>query len=275
MSLTECTISEEAIDGFSRTNWVSGVDRRPSVFLAQDLARLSRRLQHFAASFAIDAQDFFKLFFQDTSVTKAEVAGNWSWSSIEAADEWSSSWSSLETTEDWSWSSLETLALTSILLTSPRQSEDDINHLLEAASLAVRKMPRLHTMEIWNGNGNEHACFFRYSYDPDSRRASLTWKGTWAIDITESTADSWAETVRQRTAFEAEIQIEKLEVQRPFMTEAVARFLKLRDRVATLRVSRFLPSVASPFEGHYAILFAECSNLSLPYFFCTNPISRH
>ena len=217
VSLTEFTIFEEVMDGFSFGHLTLDVEQQPRVSLGLSLARMSQRLQHFSASFAIDARHFFQPFSREASTTSVEVA------------------------DDWVWAKLETLALTSKLLTSPRQSEEDINHLLEAASLAVRRMPRLHTMEIWNGNGDEHACLFRYSYDPDSRTASLTWKGTWTIGITRRTARSWRRTVRQRTGVAAEIQIEEIYIPRPFMTEAVARLLYLRDRVATKRVSRFLP----------------------------------
>lgn len=197
--------------------------------LGHRLARASRQLQHLSASFAIDAKDFFQPFWLQFLPT------------------------STEPTQDWMWSSLETLALTSLLLSHPRQSHAEINYLLEAASLAVRRMPRLLTLELWNGNGNEHGCIFRYSYDSKSRTASLTWKGTWTINITKRTADSWRDTVRQRTGVGAEIQVEGMDFRTPLLTESVAVFLNLRDRVATNRVSR----LSSPF---FLMLFVELSS---------------
>lgn len=178
------------------------------------LARASRQLQHLSASFSVDAKDFFQPFWPQSLPTGTEP------------------------TQDWVWNSLETLALTSLLLSHPTQPQAEINYLLEAASLAVRRMPRLLTLELWNGNGNEHGCLFRYSYDSTSRTASLTWKGTWAINITKRTADSWRETCRQRTGIQSEIQVERLNFRPPLLTESVAVFLSLRDRVATNRVSR-------------------------------------
>lgn len=116
--------------------------------------------------------------------------------------------------------------------------------------MAVRRMPSLRTLEIWNGNGIDHACLFRYSYDPNSRRASLTCKGTWEIEITQRTANCWDETVRQKTGLGTAIRFEKLEFDPPFMTEAVALFLDLRDRVATDKVSTSSPNFASFYFAH-------------------------
>lgn len=215
-SLTELAILEEVEDGFSllyRTRYAEQVFR-PSLGLS--MARASRQLQHFSTSFAIDAKYFLQPFWPEASNVSTDIS------------------------DEWSWSRLETLALTSKLLASPKQSVEDVNYLLEATSLAVRRMPKLLTMEIWCGNGMEHACLFRYSYDSDSRTASLTWKGTWTVDITERTARSWRETVRQRTGVGAEIQVERLAFRAPLMTEAVALYLDLGDRAATTRVSRFL-----------------------------------
>lgn len=181
------------------------------------LAKVSRQLQHLSLSFVIDAKDFFQPFWPQLSTNSTEVA------------------------QDWAWNRLETLALTTKHLRHQTMPESDINYLLEAASLAVRRMPQLLILELWNGNDNEHACLFRYSYDSISRTASLTWKGTWAIDFTQRTASCWKETVRQRTGFEAEIQVETLSLRPPLLAESVSVFLNLRDRVATNRVSRQLP----------------------------------
>lgn len=167
-ALTELVVFKEILDGFHPFH-LRGNPRpgpRPPVAhvtaasFGYRLARASRQLQHLSASFAIDAKDFFQPFWPRVLPTNTKP------------------------TQDWMWSSLETLALTSLLLFHPTQPHAEINYLLEAASLAVRRMPRLLTLELWNGNGNEHGCIFRYSYESNSRTASLTWKGTWAINIT-------------------------------------------------------------------------------------------
>lgn len=176
------------------------------------LYQASRNLRHLSVSFILDAIDFLEPFYPFTwEVTGTEVA------------------------ETWTWANLETLALTSVYLLSPRNPHDKINCLLRAASLAARRMPRLRTMELWGGNGDEHGCVFQYSCDQDSGTVSLTWKGTWALRINELTADSWRETTRRVTGLGAEIRFEAWEVRRPLMMLDVAQFLDLRDRVATER----------------------------------------
>lgn len=227
-SITDLALFDKGIDEFYSARSLFGfpvmdhgvVDKRSTGI---SLARASRQLQHLSASFVTDARYFFQPFWPQTSGSRAETA------------------------EDWTWSKLETLALTAHLLSRSHQSEEDINYLLEAVSLAVRRMPKLQTLEIWNGNGNEHACLFRYSYDPSSRRASLTWKGTWDVEITQRTACSWEDTVRQKTGVETAIRFEKLEFDPPLMREAVALFLDLRDRVATDKVGRTPPQISCYF----------------------------
>ncbi|KAF2450213.1 hypothetical protein P171DRAFT_468610 [Karstenula rhodostoma CBS 690.94] len=62
---------------------------------------------------------------------------------------------------DWVWEHLQTLALTSQDLeqhNDPRK----IEHVLYSAAGAVKKMPKLQTMELWNG-GKGHAALFRYN----------------------------------------------------------------------------------------------------------------
>lgn len=226
-SVRELSLFETALDDFSPVSslfgFALGSCRSDSPSLGLSLARTSRQLQHLSASFATDAKYFFQPFWPPASDSRAV------------------------TSEYWAWSRLETVALTSQLLRCPQQPEDEVNYLLEAASMAVRRMPKLRTLEIWSGNGIDHACLFRYSYDPNSRRASLTWKGTWEIEITQRTANCWDETVRQKTGLGTAIRFEKLELDPPFMIEAVALFLDLRDRVATDRVSRFLPQISCSF----------------------------
>ncbi|KAJ0115706.1 hypothetical protein J7T55_010529 [Diaporthe amygdali] len=212
-SLTELSIFEKPIDGFSPLSIIQGPGYAPRdniSSLGLSLAKASRQLEHLSASFAIDARHFLRPFWPQESTDNAEIDAFWTWNK------------------------LETLALTSQLLAFPkRSSEEEINCLLEAASVAVRRMPKLLTLELWCGNGNEHGCLFRYTHDPISRSASLTWQGTWTVDITWRVARSWSETVYQKTGSGAEIQFEKMAFAAPRITEAVSVFLLLRDRVGT------------------------------------------
>lgn len=60
----------------------------------------------------------------------------------------------------WTWSSLQSLTLTSRLLTRTEERWR-ISDLLKDAAEAAIHMPSLHTMAIWNG-GNGEACGFIY-----------------------------------------------------------------------------------------------------------------
>jgi hypothetical protein len=60
--------------------------------------------------------------------------------------------------------------------------------LLEHMSLVVQNMPKLKTMELWDG-GHKHAILFRYEVGDDS--ATLTWKSTLKIDLEEGIIEAW------------------------------------------------------------------------------------
>lgn len=87
----------------------------PSSYVNQAIANASLTLDHLSASFILDASDFFD-------------ARKFSWK----------------------WPNLTWLALTSRLLV-PRESSMELDDMLRAAATAAIKMPRLETMEIWNG----------------------------------------------------------------------------------------------------------------------------
>ncbi|KAI5457860.1 hypothetical protein BGZ63DRAFT_427886 [Mariannaea sp. PMI_226] len=75
------------------------------------------------------------------------------------------------------WPNLTSLCLTSELLT-PDDGTDDINEmlLLEAAE-AAKRMPKLETLEIWNG-WEGLATLFKYESLGDEQPATITWRGT-------------------------------------------------------------------------------------------------
>jgi hypothetical protein len=49
-------------------------------------------------------------------------------------------------------------------------------------------MPKLHTFVLWNG-GKTHACAFIYRIDRDG--ASITWRGTWHLELSPLVVKSW------------------------------------------------------------------------------------
>ena len=76
----------------------------------------------------------------------------------------------------WVWPKLESVVLTSRLLT-PDGNPEAIDHLLQNAAGVATRMPNLVTMEIWNGR-EALAALFRYEA-PRRRQAMLTWRATW------------------------------------------------------------------------------------------------
>ncbi|KAM5383515.1 hypothetical protein ACJZ2D_001964 [Fusarium nematophilum] len=72
----------------------------------------------------------------------------------------------------WTWDKLTSLALTSRVLTNDADTLD-INNMLRDAAAAALKMPRLDTMELWNGRRGV-AMLFRYQRARDGQSAVIT-----------------------------------------------------------------------------------------------------
>ncbi|KAF5239858.1 hypothetical protein FANTH_9799 [Fusarium anthophilum] len=127
--------------------------RKPAPAVGRMIALTSLPLEHLAASFIIDASHFFAI---DPS---------------------------------WEWPNLTSLVLTSRLL-KPEDDSTKIDALLQAAAAAALKMPRLETMEIWNGQKGL-AALFQYRMIRGSRQARILWRGTWKYHITLSVIQAW------------------------------------------------------------------------------------
>jgi hypothetical protein len=125
----------------------------PSGGLGAVLASKSLDLQHLAISFMVNAEELFR-HCQST----------------------------------WSWSHLQSLALTSQLLQDDWEKRKQIEALLCRAGVFVPKMPKLHTFVLWNG-GKAHACAFIYRIERGS--ASVTWRGTWHLELGPRVIKSW------------------------------------------------------------------------------------
>lgn len=87
------------------------------------------------------------------------------------------------------WHSLISLALTSGTLTNDADPED-INEMLHNAANAALRMPKLDTMEIWNGRRGM-AMVFRYEKGRDRQPAIITLRGTWALDLAPDVKSAW------------------------------------------------------------------------------------
>lgn len=89
------------------------------------------------------------------------------------------------------WPYLKRLILTSPILTDQTKSAEILT-LLKDASLAARYMPRLEKLVIWYYTRGE-ACAF--TYEVVGRVATLSWRGTWALERDEALFEAWKKAV--------------------------------------------------------------------------------
>lgn len=120
--------------------------RIPSSSISQAIANTSLTLEHLSASFMVDASHFF-------DARKLS----------------------------WEWPNLTWLALTSQILV-PEESPIELDVMLREAAAAAMKMPKLETMEIWNGNKGL-AMLFRYQLAESWQPAVITCRGTWELTL--------------------------------------------------------------------------------------------
>jgi hypothetical protein len=137
----------------------SSPERIQSVHLGQRFARICRNIQYLSASFMIEAENFF-------SITSSE------------------------------WCNLTNIALTSRYL-SHAASPTAITKLLEAAASAARRMPKLKTMEVWNGSKGV-AALFKYDSLSSRRSSVLTWRATWRLTLEDEVLEAWSEVAGDR-----------------------------------------------------------------------------
>lgn len=90
---------------------------------------------------------------------------------------------------DWVWKHLQTLALTSQVL-KPHKDPRKIEHVLNLAAGAVKKMPKLQTMTIWNG-GKDYAALFRYNINRGCCQAKIVWRANWHFKLEGLVVKEW------------------------------------------------------------------------------------
>ena len=134
------------------------------------LVEASLGLEHLAASFVSDASHFFN------ACQKRNI-----------------------------WPRLESLALTSNVLQSQQQSVY-INDLLETVALVAMKMPRLKSMELWNGRAG-FAGVFQYQVLESDRTAKITWRGIWDLSLEPHVLKAWQAVASERV--DCKIQVVK------------------------------------------------------------------
>ncbi|KAF2010513.1 hypothetical protein BU24DRAFT_399914 [Aaosphaeria arxii CBS 175.79] len=90
---------------------------------------------------------------------------------------------------DWTWRRLSSLSLTSRDLV-PDASPKRINDLLHSAAQAAKRMPKLQTMEMWNGSPG-YASVFRYRSVKARRPSDITWRGSWELTLEVRVVKAW------------------------------------------------------------------------------------
>ncbi|KAK4232631.1 hypothetical protein QBC38DRAFT_6867 [Podospora fimiseda] len=76
-----------------------------------------------------------------------------------------------------------------------------VTSILVTAARAVRKMPNLEVIEIWNGGNRGLAGVFRFHVEArescaDHKFGVITWRGNWIPNITDDIRKAWEQTVR-------------------------------------------------------------------------------
>ena len=138
------------------------------------LVEASLGLKHLAASFVSDASHFFG-----------------------ACRKWNV------------WPRLESLALTSNILDSQQQSVY-ISDLLETIALVAVKMPRLKSMELWNGRPG-FAGVFRYQLFETETTAKITWRGTSDLPLEPRVLKAWQAVASERVSCTLQVVTEILD----------------------------------------------------------------
>ncbi|TGJ78714.1 hypothetical protein E0Z10_g10046 [Xylaria hypoxylon] len=179
-------------------------------------------LEHLSVSFLSDAQDFFRDFGSRNSPVDWDLSPRRR-QLVEGArkfDSTSSSRSLLDgiTVENRrimmpfyqpSWPRLKSLALTSPILdwNTPRSKIDD---LLWAAAGAAMVMPRLQTMELWNGSKHV-ACIFRYSRTGGEGCPKITVTSTWKLLLVPRIVRRWDIVAHKHTGVGIRVEEQLLE----------------------------------------------------------------
>lgn len=110
----------------------------------------------------------------------------------------------------WKWDNLQSITLTSQLLV-PESPRTDIQQMLKDAAAAAMRMPRLNTMEIWNG-GEASASLFKYHSGRGQTKATITWRSTWELFIPRPVIQAWKSVAQKHGARWLAISRELLDI---------------------------------------------------------------
>lgn len=141
--------------------------------LHQTSALVSCKLEHFSASFLVDAS----LFFASCNPS-------------------------------WTWTNLTSLTLTSPLL-APKATaaQTDLINMLNSAAAVAYQMPQLRTMELWNGR-KSLATLFKYQSKP----TIITWRSTWDFTLLPLVIPAWEGLAHKHNTGELIVRKELLNI---------------------------------------------------------------
>lgn len=178
--------------------------RVPTFEVSLSFATISLELEYFSASFLVDAS----LFFQACQPS-------------------------------WEWPKLTLLALTAQQL-SPIPSLIEIDDMLQAAASAAMRMPRLTTMEIWNGQEG-FAMLFRYQLTNGRQSAVITCRGTWEFDLRPRVVRAWEAVAVGHRAYETRLVKEVLDasVEIRFHGDAIHHLKLVSEVIRPVSLCRF------------------------------------
>ncbi|KAK4149785.1 hypothetical protein C8A00DRAFT_37621, partial [Chaetomidium leptoderma] len=156
------------------------------------LAERSVDLEEVAVSFVVDAVDFFRYCRPNRT-----------------------------------WDKLRSLSLTSLML-HPLEDRVNMNNMLRSASVAVKRMPKLTILEIWNG-ARGLACLFQYEVHDKS--ATMTFKSTPGIDLEGSVVEAWKKAALEHSGRVLKVDYQVLEKKHIWTHAHAIRHLGLKVQV--------------------------------------------
>ncbi|EEY17718.1 conserved hypothetical protein [Verticillium alfalfae VaMs.102] len=148
--------------------------RKENTALARKLARTSTDLEVLSASYIVDARHFFD------ARRESCIRPN-----------------------------LTSLALTSSLL-GPDASSADIDGMLLNAAAAALRMPKIQTIEIWNGKEGL-VMLFRYRTARDGQSVAVTLRGTSEVILGPTVAQAWEAVALQHRHGRVKIESDSID----------------------------------------------------------------
>ena len=172
--------------------------RPPNPTLSRLLVEASTVHESLSSSFMVDAESFFTL--DDNQPPKR-------------------------------WPNLKSLFLTSQLL-APDQDPTRIANMLRAAARAVAYMPKLETLQIWNGRKGLAALFEYKSNAADKHHpATIRWRGTWEFPLQPPVVQAWQPLASEDSQYGLRVMYESIDIEQVKCHSDAMRLLKLSGMV--------------------------------------------